>query len=164
MPLRINQNGDIAGLYIGLSAGPHGFVRLANGLLPEFDGPTFLDTIPQSINRAGQIVGYGGVSRGVDGFLRNPNGKLVRIHIPGFFATIPYAINDAGVMSKRSSSIRREISTAQLILAEAMPTAREQTRVASPSNSLRERAVIGRSIFSTDSMAEPVVQDSPQAP
>jgi len=98
-PISINQNGDITGSYIGFSCLPHGFVRLANGLLTEFDGPALIDTIPQSINRGSQVVGYGGVSRGVDGFLRNPNGKFVPIHIPGFIATIPNAINDGGAIA-----------------------------------------------------------------
>src|SRR2546430_12620251 len=56
-PLKINRNGVIAGWYLDSHVVTHGFVRLANGQITEFDAPGASFTHPNDINSLGQIVG-----------------------------------------------------------------------------------------------------------
>lgn len=63
-PTGINAGGVIAGYYIGVNATNHGFVRLANGKVVDFDVPGSACpngysscTMPTGINAQGTIVG-----------------------------------------------------------------------------------------------------------
>jgi hypothetical protein len=95
-PSSINQRGDIAGVYLDANNIEHGFVRIADGTLTEFDAPTCTSTSATGINRSGQIVGWCPAVPGIHGFLRQANGRFVRFDVPGSVSTFPIAITDGG--------------------------------------------------------------------
>jgi YD repeat-containing protein len=99
-PLTVNQNGVIAGYYVDSAGATHGFVRLGNGQITEFDAVGLVGTSPSSISQSGQIVGTGRrVTRfntSVHGFGRSPSGHFFAIDVPGAGATYPMSINDSG--------------------------------------------------------------------
>lgn len=95
--LYINQVGVAAGHYSDSSNLQHGFLRLPNGQITEFDPPNLTGTNPTAINIHGQIVGSGALNHlHFHGFLRNPNGVYAHIDPPGTVVSSPMAINDSG--------------------------------------------------------------------
>ena len=101
-PVGISQDGTIAGVYVDASDVPHGFVRLANGQITEFDLPGKLTQIEVvGTNARGQIVGsartgFGTRNERYHGWLRNRNGIFTGIDVPGATATVVHGINDNG--------------------------------------------------------------------
>jgi uncharacterized membrane protein len=99
-PTSINVNGVVAGWYSDSAYMAHGFVRLGNGQITEFDPPGLVGTFAVSINLRGQIVGHAslvdGSSATTHGFLRSPNGAIFQFDVPGATSTSPSAINDSG--------------------------------------------------------------------
>jgi uncharacterized membrane protein len=55
---------------------------VAYAQITTFDPPNSTSTLPQAINRSGQITGYYSDTRGAHGFLREPNGTIVRFDVP----------------------------------------------------------------------------------
>jgi len=49
-PVAINTNGVVTGYYYDLHGAPHGFVRLSNGQITEFDPPGLTGTFPTGID------------------------------------------------------------------------------------------------------------------
>jgi len=94
----ISQTGAIAGWYIDAGGAIHGFFRLTNGQITEFDAPGGLNTVSNAINRHGQIVGTYGLahSNHTRGFLHNVNRGFTRVDVAGATDTIPHAIDDSG--------------------------------------------------------------------
>jgi predicted membrane protein len=99
VPSSMNQNGVIAGWYSDINGLVHGFVRATTGQITEFDATGLTNTFAVSINRKGQIVGFGGHTIGhtsnTHGFLRNQSG-FVRVDVPSAVDTTPESINDSG--------------------------------------------------------------------
>src|SRR4029077_597213 len=93
----ISQTGAIAGWYIDAGGAIHGFFRLTNGQITEFDAPGGLNTVSNAINRHGQIVGTYGLahSNHTRGFLHNVNRGFTRVDVAGAADTIPHAIDDS---------------------------------------------------------------------
>jgi len=106
-PTGINAEGVIAGYYIGVNATNHGFVRLANGKVVDFDVPGSACpsgysscTMPTGINAQGTIVGTFSDASGVThGFLRNAAGNYTPFDPTGSAFTQPYAINSHGTVT-----------------------------------------------------------------
>jgi len=94
-PLKINQNGVITGWYLDSHTVMHGFVRMANGQITEFDAPGASFTHPNDINSLGQIVG----TTSTHAFLRLANGVFMKIAVPGAINTNAYGINDSGAIT-----------------------------------------------------------------
>jgi len=94
----ISQTGAIAGWYIDAGGAIHGFFRLTNGQITEFDAPGGLNTVSNAINRHGQIVGTYGLahSNHTRGFLHNVNRGFTRVDVAGATDTIPHTIDDSG--------------------------------------------------------------------
>ena len=94
----ISQTDAIAGWYIDAGGAIHGFFRLTNGQITEFDAPGGLNTVSNAINRHGQIVGTYGLahSNHTRGFLHNVNRGFTRVDVAGATDTIPHAIDDSG--------------------------------------------------------------------
>jgi hypothetical protein len=94
----ISQTGAIAGWYIDAGGAIHGFFRLTNGQITEFDAPGGINTVPNAINRHGVIVGSytPAHSSHLNGFLHNVKRGFTRIEVTGAADTIPYAIDDSG--------------------------------------------------------------------
>jgi hypothetical protein len=97
-PTSISQTGAVAGWYIDAGGAVHGFVRLTSGQVLEFSVPSGGNTIPNAINRHGQVVGTYGLahSNHTRGFLHNVNRGFTRIDVPDALDTIPYATDDSG--------------------------------------------------------------------
>jgi len=112
MGTSINDNGDIAGIYLNTNGTAtnvaHGFVRTANGTITEFDSPhagTSLNqgTFPTSINADDEIAGmYFDANNAYHGFLRSASGAITEFDVPGapttvgHRGTLPIAIDSAG--------------------------------------------------------------------
>lgn len=95
----INTSGATAGYYIDENRLFHGFVRLANGQLTEFDVPGFLNTYSAAINRNGYVVGYAGNGQPTNtyhGFIRKPSGQILVVDPPGSSYTILLGIDSDG--------------------------------------------------------------------
>jgi hypothetical protein len=106
VPWAINLIGVIAGYYIDSSNLVHGFVRIATGVITEFNATGLSSTFVSGINRRGQIAGNGAHPAGhtnyTHGFLRNPNGNFIHIDPAGPNGsqnTANLAINDSGEIS-----------------------------------------------------------------
>jgi hypothetical protein len=111
VPTAINQAGAITGWYG--TAGFHGFVRSAKGVITPFDPPGTIQTQYIGINREGVVTGsYLASTTGIEqtgiehGFLRSPDGRLTTIDPPGSTQTNVTAINDLGVITGSYSGIK----------------------------------------------------------
>jgi len=75
----INSEGAMAGYYVNANNVSHGFVRVRDGAITEFDVPgagtgQYEGTQAYDINRAGEVTGYYIDANGVyHGFLRFPD-------------------------------------------------------------------------------------------
>ena len=100
IPMGINGNGQIVGVYYGSSGTAHGFYD-TNTSHPTFtqinDPLATLGTDPRGINNRGQIVGYYQNASGIHGFIDN-NGVFSTINDPLFSSagTQIYGINNSG--------------------------------------------------------------------
>ncbi len=93
IPISINTNGDVTGMYVDDNHAYHGFVRLAaDGTVTEFDAPEASSaanrgTTPLAINDSGQIVGLyttgsAGSASTYYGFLRAADGTITTLTEP----------------------------------------------------------------------------------
>ena len=91
-PLSINEQGEIAGYYLGGARDiPTGFVRAAGaGTITSFSAPgAFAETFANSINDTGTITGYYAVppftfpNFTTHGFVRDPEGNITTFDPPG---------------------------------------------------------------------------------
>jgi len=94
-PVKINKNSVIAGWYLDSHTVAHGFVRMANGQITEFDAPGATYTYSNDINSLGQIVG----TTSTHAFLRRANGVFIKIAVPGAVNTNAQGINDSGAIT-----------------------------------------------------------------
>ncbi len=111
IPISINANGDIAGVYTDTSGLRHGFVRAAGGtMIDPIDAPgigtapnPLQGTFPLNINTVGDITGFYSDASGVlHGFVRAAGGAITPFEAPGaagmslFPGTVGMSINDSG--------------------------------------------------------------------
>jgi len=99
VPTSISNSGIIAGYYLDTNTLSHGFFRLTNGTIVEFNVPGLSGVHVSSVNSRGQIVGNGSRVQTVSvyhGWLRNPNGHFILIDPPGSAFTSVSGINDNG--------------------------------------------------------------------
>jgi hypothetical protein len=113
IPISINANGDIAGVYTDTSGQRHGFVRAAGGtMIDPIDAPgvgtapnPLQGTFPLNINTVGDITGFYSDASGVlYGFVRAAGGAITPFEAPGagaagtslFPGTAGISINDSG--------------------------------------------------------------------
>jgi hypothetical protein len=96
-PVSINASGQISGSYFGPSGyGDHGFLRATDGSFTTFDAPGALQTIPTSMNDAGDITGWTSDPQGIPGgFLRSHDGAFTEFQ---FFGDANF-INSTGVIA-----------------------------------------------------------------
>jgi hypothetical protein len=100
VPLGISEAGTVTGWLA--TAGLHGFVRSARGVIVPFDPPGTIGTQYVSINRVGEVTGsystlpFNGL---VHGFLRSPRGKSSSFDAPEAVDTTPTSIDDHGVVA-----------------------------------------------------------------
>jgi hypothetical protein len=92
-PRAINASGVVAGYYT--TNKQHGFVRLSDGTIQEFDIGVGQDTTPAAINNKGIVTGQANLS----GFVRTPNGNITQFAVPGAISTNPLAINSKGTIA-----------------------------------------------------------------
>lgn len=91
-PMSINTAGDVVGVYFDANNGYHGFLRLADGAITEFDAPgagaaSSRGTAAMSINDTDEIAGFyttGNYQTNsvYHGFLRTANGTYTTIDAP----------------------------------------------------------------------------------
>jgi hypothetical protein len=113
-PSSINDFGAITGLYLDVNEVLHGFVRSPEGHFTDFDVPgagmtsqSFQGTIPQNINRFGDITGYYLDANNVyHAFVRNTDGNFLTFDAPGadttagdFNGTFAASNNDIGAIT-----------------------------------------------------------------
>jgi len=108
----INDNGDIAGIYINTNGTAtnlaHGFIRTADGTLTEFDSTHAgtgknQGTFPASINASDEIAGmYFDGNNAYHGFLRSATGAITEFDVPsaptnvGHRGTLPISMDAGG--------------------------------------------------------------------
>lgn len=105
----MNDNGDIAGIYITAPNLAHGYVRTAAGVITDFDAPDAgksknQGTFPVSINAGGDDTGmYFDANSAYHGFVRaGATGAITEFDVPGaptnigHRGTSPVSINTAG--------------------------------------------------------------------
>jgi hypothetical protein len=102
----VNSDGVVAGFYFDRGGFSHGFVRAVNGVISEFLPSRLTSTSVMSINKRGDIVGFGTAGHGTQGFLRAANGQITYILASGAFSTEPASINDSGQIAGTISDIR----------------------------------------------------------
>src|SRR6516225_4659584 len=102
IPGSINEKGEIAGTYVDVALGFHGFVRDPGGKITAFDVPgSFGSTRAISINAAGAITGtltFMPVNR-TRAYVRDPEGNFTMFDPPGSISTTPQSINTGGFIS-----------------------------------------------------------------
>ncbi len=109
--ISINDNGDIAGIYLTSPNLAHGFVRAGStGAITQFDAPDAgqsknQGTFPTSINNHGDIAGmYFDTNNAYHGFVRTA-GTIAEFDVPGAPANVghrgtsPLSINATGVIT-----------------------------------------------------------------
>lgn len=96
-PASMNANGLITGWYLNWTSGFHGFLRLGDGQIVEFDAPGFASTFPTSINATGQVVGYSILNGGVShAFIRMASGNFRSVDFPGAKNSAATSISNSG--------------------------------------------------------------------
>jgi hypothetical protein len=96
-PLVINNDGEIAGLYVDASAVAHGFVRDAVGNITTFDVPDATKTVPADLNDNGDVTGNYIDASGVQNiFIRHADGTFATFALPHVVTASALSINDSG--------------------------------------------------------------------
>jgi hypothetical protein len=104
IPGSINEKGEIAGTYVDVALGFHGFVRDPGGKITAFDVPgSFGSTRAISINAAGAITGtfidtMPPVVR-TRAYVRDPEGNITIFDPLGSISTVPQSINARGAIA-----------------------------------------------------------------
>ena len=97
VPHGINASGTIVGAYYANNLATLGFLRTHDGTITTFQVPGGFDTVPTSINDAGDTTGYLDSPDGQLGFIRTADGQFQTFGLQGkrLWLDQPVALNDA---------------------------------------------------------------------
>jgi hypothetical protein len=95
----IDSDGNVAGVYYDKSDAPHGFERLANGKITNFDVTHAVQTVASSIAN-GAIAGTYQDASGIShGFVRSANGEIATFDAHASSSTTALSIDEKGYVT-----------------------------------------------------------------
>jgi len=153
LPVGINNNGDVTGVWFDSKNRSHGFLRSSDGTITTFDAKTRYGTFPSAINSSGTIVG--GLSDGFKSyaFIRSPDGQITIFKDPnGPTTTTASGINDAGWVSGWYQEPQGKYGNAFLLSPDGLVTETRRTNAFVTATALNNNNVLTGSYQSQKSI------------
>ena len=95
-PVAINSSDTVAGSYLEVATGFHGFIREATGEIEKFDVPLATGTFIEGISDSGAITGTYVVAGVSHCYVREEDGRIVSFDVPGAISAHTANINPRG--------------------------------------------------------------------